>query len=547
MANITVESYPAGIEFTGNPIVFRLKTSNMYSTAGVKAIQILRISSICSTTAHFTLSWGVNSVTFTLVATPDESGLQIRYATPGENKNAWGSDFFNSMKSNYLLSKDFLIEGGAGEDYLIQLTALDYGDDYTLVLSDNTVTGFSEDSNTPGITPILRDNYKLLVRALIMDGSDEVFCGEDRQTPDNDGYVDANISGYLKPEMFDMPMFLFPETITDFLIDRTNQCRKFFIRYAEVYDGLARRIYSTSGNDNFALAGGIDFIKLAKYHEDDSSFWDMMQYNKDFLTWQPITKKIWPRQPEKLYFLIWGPTTTEINLKIKIYYTDGTTHILTKVTASTSQFDLWECIVSYNKLDLISLEESENKEIEKYEVWIEDQSDVKISISRFFVLDRKAYTNSRIFIFRNSLSGYDTLRCTGETIKSTELSRTQIEVLNDFDFTSRDPQIRNDVVYEQQTYKASTGFITKEYAEYLREFELSVEVYEFVLNRLYPVILTSKKSEIHKDNEYLHYREFEYARAYKDMHYSYDDNLMGSKNFNKSFNTSYLQGEWHGS
>jgi hypothetical protein len=548
MANITVERYPAGVEFSSNDVVFRLKTTNMYSTEGVKAVLELIITAIYSATGHFTLSWGTNSVTFTLVATPDESGLQIRYATPGEDKNVWGEDFKNSMRTNYLLSRDFEIVGAAGSDYMIILTAYEYGSDYTLTLSDNNVTGFGKHDDTDGVTPVLRENYKLLARVFVKEGSDEeLFLGEDRLTPDEEGYADFDIKGYLKPEMLDKPVFLFPETLSDFLIDRTDQCRQYFIRYTEIYDALARRIYSTDENFNFILSGGIDFIKMAKYHEDDSSFWDMMQYNKDFLTWQPVTKKVWPRQPEKLYFLVWDPDTVEINLKVKIYYTDDTTHTFTKATETAHQYSLWECVVSYNKLDLISLPESSGKEIEKYEVWIEDQDDVKITVSRFYELDRKVYTNARIFIFRNSLSGFDTLRCNGEAIKSTELTRTVVERLNDFDFTSLTPQIRNDIVFEQQVYKATTGFITKEYAEYLREFELSTEVYEFILNRLYPVILTSKTAEIHKDNSYLHYREFEYARAYKDSHYSYDDNLLGSKNFNKSFNSSYLTGEWHGS
>jgi hypothetical protein len=554
MANITVESYPAGAEFANNDVVFSLKTTNMYSTEGVKAVLILILTDIWSATGHFTLSWGTNSVTFTLVASPDESGSQIRYASPGEDLNLWGADFVESMKSNYLLSRDFDIVGGAGATYSIELTAKEYGGEYTLALSDNNITYLTEDDNTAGVTPILRENYKLLARVIMKSGfallghsSEDIYLGEDRLTPDTDGYADFDVKGYLKPEMQDKPVFLFPETLSDFLIDRTDQCRQFFIRYTEIYEGLARRIYSTEENKNFILAGGIDFIKMAKYHEDSSSFWDMMQYNKDFLTWQPVTKKVWPRQPEKLYFLVWDADTDEINLKVKIYYTDDTTHTFTKASETAYQYSLWECVVSYNKLDLISLPESANKEIEKYEIWIEDQDDTKISVSRFFELDRKVYTNARIFIFRNSLSGFDTIRCTGETIKSTELTRTVVETLNDFDFTSLNPQIRNDIAFEQQVYKASTGFITKEYAEYLREFELSSEVYEFILNRLYPVILTSKKSEIHKDNSHLHYREFEYARAYKDSHYSYDDNLLGSKNFNKSFNSSYLTGEWHGS
>ena len=547
MAYVTVEKYPPGVEFSKNPVVFKLKTTNMFSAAGSKASLKLLVNGIDTVAGHsFRLQWGANNILFTLASAPDESGTEIQAATAGEVACDFGTYIRDGLKSNYLLSKDFVITGACSGNYTITITAKEKGSEFSLTFSNNTVTNLSVDTNTAGTDPVMRDNYKLVTRAFLKDGASEIFLGEDRISPDNDGYAHFNVAGLLHPEVINAPEFSFPESVSNFLIDRSAQCRQFFIRYAEVYDNVVKKLRSTESNDNMIIPGGIDHIKLAKYHEDDSSFWDMMQYNKDFLTWQPVTKNIWIRQPEKLYYLVWDASTTTIKLKIKIYYTDGTDHTLTKDSETASQYEVWECILSYNKLDLISLPESQNKEIEKYEVWIDDQGDNKISISRFFVLDRKIHTNKRIFIFGNSLSGYDTLRCTGQTVKTTDLARSTIEVLNDFDFTSLDHQMKDNVVFETQKYKTNTGWVSKEYVEYLREFELSTQVYEFILNRLYPVIITTKKATIHKDFENLHQLEFEYARAYKDSHYSADENILGSKNFNKSFNTSYLTGEWHG-
>jgi hypothetical protein len=524
----------------------------MYSTPGSQAVLDLRISNIDTVPGHsFKLAWGTNEVTFTLATTPDDSGTQIRAASGGESKASWCAAFTQYLMYNYLLIKDFDIRYdeilGEEGDYFIELKAQEKGSDYDLTFSDNNVTGLSEELNAGGSDPVLRDGFKLITRTYLNIDSEDTFLGEDRIVPDTDGYANFNLSGFLKPQMENTSLFLFPETLNDIIIDRTAQCKKFFIKYAEIYDDIVRKLYSSDEDPNYIIPGGIDFIKLAKYHEDESSFWDMMQYNKDFLTWQPVNKSIWARQPEKLYYLVWKADTTTIKLMVKMYYTDDTTATITKETQACSQYQLYECVVSYNKFDLINEEASHDKEIEKYEVWIADQDDAKISISRFYTLDRKVYTNARIFIFRNSLSGYDTLRCTGESVKTTDLTRTTIEVLNDFDFTSKDAQLKNNIVFESQKFKTNTGFITKEYTEYLREFELSGEIYEFVLNRLYPILLVSTKSDIHKDNNYLHFREFEYVRAYKDSHYSYDENELLSKNFNKSFNNSYLTDEWHGS
>lgn len=542
--SITVEKYPANVEFADNPVVFQLKTTNMYSYAGTYAVLSLKISGIDTIPGHsFKLSWSTYELIFTLALNPDDSGLQIRSASGGEDKCDWGSDFYNSLNSNYLLNRDFNIEGGCSGDYIITITAKEKGSAFSLTFSDSNVVNLSQDSVTVGNDPVMRSGYKLLSKLYVDDGVSIICLGEDRITPDDQGICNFDFSELLKSHIFESSSFEFPEGLTNFLFDRNSQIIKYFIEYAEYYSSSVRELISTVDNPNYILDGGIDFIKLAKYHEDDSSFWDKMQYNKDFLTWQPINKKIWIRQPEKLYYLVWNALTTTIKLMIKIYYNDDTDYTHEQDTQTVSQYDLYECILSYNKLDLISLPQSAGKEIKKYEVWIADQDDAKISISRYFELDRRIYTNQRFFIFRNSLSGFDTIRFTGETAKSTDLKRSSITILNDFDFTSLDAQIKNNTIFESQKYKVSSGWLTKEQTEYLREFELSTEVYEFILNRLYPVVLVNSKSAIHKDNEYLYNRTIEYARAYKDSNYSYDDNILDSKNFNKSFNSSYLTGE----
>ncbi len=538
---ITIFKTPSKVSFCNNPIVFGVSTNNQYAADGVTAKLVLQLSGLDTTAGHgFTLSFNDQSFTFTLASSPDESGLQLIVASGQITLQEWGDLLVEGLRSNFHLVSNFHISGSYQGNYLITLESIYPSSDYSLTLSDNTVSTLSLDFNRSGVTPVMRENFKIIGRVYLVTGTGQLdFLAEEQITPDSSGKALFDFAQYLLVEIVDTSRFLFPQVITDFIFDRTDQIKRFVVQFCESYTGFYHRLHITWSTDTYVTVGGIDFSQMAKYSQEGSSFFDMLQYNKDFLSWRPQSKKIWIRQPEMLHFLVWYDDTSWLAMRIKITYTDGSTHTFTKYTYSPIyKYDIVEVVCTYAKLDLVSLPESQGKTIHKYEVWLVDNN-VQVSRTMEFVLDRRVYPNQRFFIFRNSLGGYDSVRCTGETIKETDVARFSVERITP-DFSVMDPPRRQIFARETQKYTTNTGFITKLESEYLRDFFLSNEIYEFIENRLYPVLVLSTSLKVHKDNDYLYSREFEYARAYEDINYAHDENIYTSKNFNQSFNSSYL-------
>ena len=73
------------------------------------------------------------------------------------------------------------------------------------------------------------------------------------------------------------------------------------------------------------------------------------------------------------------------------------------------------------------------------------------------------------------------------------------------------------MIKESQSYKANSGWLTKDYLNFLRDFMLSGDIFEVDGSRLLKCLLTSKKTAMFKDLEYNYSLAFEYESAYDDF------------------------------
>lgn len=524
---------PAAVSLAGNDILFKINTDNRYSSAGIKANLGLTWASGDVNGKVFTLSWGNNEVDFTCATTPDGSGTQYPPYVSGD-VNAWAESIVPYIRANYLLSRDFVISWNAAYN-VIQIQAYYKGAEYSLTLDEGT-SNVSEDINESGTDPVARDFYQLICAVWLPgdDPEDYILLGEDRLTPDADGNCSFKIQEYLKPEV--SFSFQWPEGYDTFIFQNTGIIILFFVEYAETYDGEVKRLYSTENTVTYAFLGGIDRNRQADLNEQDKPFLDQLIYRKDFLTWQPREMIINQYQPVKLSFLVWDENQTTLKLKIKVFFTDKTDTTVTK-TISCTQYEVFECILSYQKLGMGSYV----KTVSYYEVWIDDQDNTRKSVSRYFYIDYNYYEDERIFIFQNSLGCADVIRFTGITETNVELERTSAEKINQEGFTWQDFDIQDFDNMEVQRFSFNTGWLNnlssrpKQLADYLREFYLSPRIYEMVNNRLYPVRIITKKQFITKTDETLSYIEFEAERAYTDQYFSQDENIHPSTGWEAKF------------
>ena len=123
----------------------------------------------------------------------------------------------------------------------------------------------------------------------------------------------------------------------------------------------------------------------------------------------------------------------------------------------------------------------------------------------------------RYFRFRNSWGVYDSIRCTGdfETIPVQE--REKVMYISDEPETSFNAPVSDTMIKETQGFKGNSGWLSKDFLNYLRDFMLSPDIYELDDTRLLRCCITSTKTNLYKDRTYNYALAFEYERAYDDF------------------------------
>jgi hypothetical protein len=293
-----------------------------------------------------------------------------------------------------------------------------------------------------------------------------------------------------------------------------------------------------------AMLGGFDRNTEAVLNEEDQTWWGKHSSGLNWLTYQPRELYISKTQPVKLSFLIWK-SVTSIKLKIKLAFTDDTYSTITQETQAANQYEVYDAILSYQKLNLAA----QAKDVASYEVWLEDQDVNRLTLSRWFYVDDTYREDERISIFQNSLGRPDVVRFTGSWDYKTENTRSTAELINQEGFTWANFENFDYSNTEIQQFKFRSGYLNdlakrpKQYADYLREFYLSPKIYELINNRLYPTRLTSKKNFISNSDDSLINIEFEAERAYSDKRYSRDENIHTGQGWDSKFTGNYLKPE----
>lgn len=538
--SLSLLKYPPRVSLVDDPVLFKISTGNQYSDAGSKADITLEISAIDTTAGHTCiLSCELFTITFTLATSPDDSGTQLPVATAGMSAGAWATNLMTYMKLNYYLDKyyDFSMPLAG----IIKLTAKENGDEYTLTFDEDSIVGISESSNNAGTDQVQRDFYKILVSTFQLEGSVKTLLGEDNYIPDDTGIIIHDASEWLKsiPES----SFNWPDNLIDLIFKKSGAVKKYFIQYYEYYGipPLVKILRSSVSKLTYVIPGGLDRMNQALNNFNNTDFYNKLFQDRSFLTWQPKEKVISRAQPEKLFFMVLDHTITELSLMVKVYYTNGSSDVVLKKTVTgVANYDLYEFVVGYNKLNLDDVDP--DKIVKQYEVWlIKQDGETVVSEIRKYIPDTKIHNQERAFIFRNSLGWYDTIRVTGELENNNEYDPSMVEMITGPYFTNEDPQVVVAENQESQTYIANTGWTDDiEKVNWFRDFYLSRQVYEVISGILYPVVLTSKKIFIRKDNEYPYSGQFEYMRAWTDDHYAKDANMVYSGPvFTPSFNSSF--------
>ena len=258
---------------------------------------------------------------------------------------------------------------------------------------------------------------------------------------------------------------------------------------------------------NIAVFGGID-----KIHFPEMNFFtDYLPANKKFMTWAPLTKMVDKQQEDFLSYFIYGNTST-LKLRVIAYYDDSTNETsVTKTKAGTQRAQLYQIPAGPSNSGALFINPSKN--LIKYTIALLDQSDSLISEVRTYTISTVRHPRTRYFLFLNSLGGYEVLRFTGAAGQRTEFNREVIQKFLSANYQPYDGEfeVNTSIMSERGSY--SSGHVSQQWHEYLKDFLLSKRVYDVTTGDRVPVAILSS-DHIEEDQVYNRYIRFDARPAY---------------------------------
>lgn len=356
-------------------------------------------------------------------------------------------------------------------------------------------------------------NHKIHLRVLRdNNGSFEVIGQEVLPAINNSATFD--VSDYLKRNIkLGLNIFnLFNQSVNSIDLGTTFQFEIF-----ETYNNDDTERNLISWGDLISYQGGFSTIFGNNYRSALKNFYDnIVLGDQKFLTWSPDKKLAW-NQHDLLFFLAPASgSNVDIFPRFVINFSDGTQQTIERTATPIVYGSLHYVSTSYLIQGFAGLE-TETRRIESYTVQIITDTLFPVTEEKTYYLDRNIYNQSRQFIFKNSLSGYDIIFLPGISKNTNEFERT-------VGFFREQDDISHSEFKE--AYQVASGFLANSYKSvaeaqrYITELFNSQEIYEIIGREFIPVVPKDKKIKIKKDDEFLYAFDFKYEYAYSDRHFA---------------------------
>lgn len=227
----------------------------------------------------------------------------------------------------------------------------------------------------------------------------------------------------------------------------------------------------------YAFKGALSVEQFAGWRDD--FFTTYLSQTRQFLTWQPARKWVETDQPEFLYHLVnYTPTPAELRLRVEVTYQDGSSEMLTPFTASSiSQYTVYSVPVGFMALGLPQREVATGKVVHAYQVWLSNETNGRLTEVRTYDVNREYLPNKLFLLFANSLGGFDTLRCTGQSTRRLIVKGTDIQRALDPAYLPSSAELLKLNRRGERTLTVGTGLRDGDELDYLSEVVLSEQVY----------------------------------------------------------------------
>ena len=505
-ANLQINSSPPAVALIGEGLKYEIERINLPTTGYADCIFLFPNDQTKYLDKYFEIEGFSGTLKFYFKTTPDESGLQLRTWDAADSYTVFKLQVAEDLSKNYLINQYYKPYSSTSGMYLL---ARDIGVAYNIELSDTDVTGLTEGTKNPGIDDTTESDYKIYVGIILYQSGLishlHLPSGEDFLYVNTDNKVFPDLSEYL----LDLLKSSFTYPYNGVLVNEVEDAiLKYYMRYGEYHDGDVQKMYNSSDNMLYAIAGKLKQIDSDFLLAEETDYYSYVDNALRFLTWAPLEKITHLTVPERLYFLI---TETNCKLMLKAHYTDSYTENEVQ-TITQDAYTIIEILCGVPELFV----GADVSELQSYEVWIADSDDVAVSELRRFIIDHSTYLNTRTLIFKNSFGMFDMLHCTGDLTISDNVKREVMEVLTDDAFRKRIQLAENEV-----SYLLNSGWLDDvEHKLWLEDLQLSRDANLILGDYLLPLTMKTGKITRQKDRDHNYSLKITFSPDYSDEAYS---------------------------
>ena len=226
----------------------------------------------------------------------------------------------------------------------------------------------------------------------------------------------------------------------------------------------------------------------------------------DELSNQPRAKSVYRDQIE--FFNFFYPLAVDgekVMIVVDYYFTDGTTQQEFKFPTINLNDRYSYIDVGPNNVDVPFIETSTSKTVEHYDITvynftgtfnadiISDGRGTAISETYRYTINEDCQDYQTRFIFLNRLGGWDSAHFIGVTESELSVERNIFNTAQDNDFNYAITVDKNLNINSFDEYTSSSGWIDKEYADWLKELVTSLQVYVIEGNKLREIIVVGQE------------------------------------------------------
>lgn len=465
-----------------NQVEVEFTTDNRYSTAGVKYSTILANLINPADGDTLSMAWGTRTITFTFkTVAVDCLDIQIPSPMTGAALKVNMEDTFSKQ---YYIQKDFYLGFPVAAAFSIQ--AKNTGIAYNITWGG---TSFPTKFNHSGLNPVIgvdaveRIGYKMVVGLFAESGYATNFFEEKVQWgiyPD----INNNFSFFIHKSLWAVLGFDTPSYDSHLVEVCNNIFRRYFLRYAEYYDGDIQSCFSPT-DTYYALNAAYSWKEF--FGNTFLSQYITTNINRKFLTTVPRgAVTVTEDQQWYLYSYIKKFTPDAIAyIDVRWTYLDNTTGQQNGVLTAVNYDGIAIIPVGYSQLGLSGLIAGP---IKFYEVSVRQDAEVtewfKINLSQ------QKFLYNRYFIFQNTLGAFEGLWCRGESEENINTSRDTFSLAennssNTVIVGSQQPLTGT----RQNNIKVNTGSQPREYIKYLQCLLLSQRVFEILDGKFVEIVI----------------------------------------------------------